>query len=95
MSSKNKYTHFIFSMPRDLEFHLLKDDSLNTIFYACMKTVSKQAEQDKDLETVSRPILLITYYAQTAHRTKLKSNIRKNNLNATLCLIKESKPYIG
>lgn len=50
MSSKNKYPHFIFSLLTDLEFHLLKVDSLNKVFYAWMKIVSQQTKQDRDLE---------------------------------------------
>lgn len=46
MSSKDKHTHFIFSLPIDLDFYLLKVDSVNEVFYAWMKIVSQQTKQD-------------------------------------------------
>lgn len=50
MSSKDKYTHFSFSRPIESDFHLWKADSLNKVFYAWVKIVSQQTNQDECLE---------------------------------------------
>lgn len=50
MSSKDKYTHFSFSRPIQSDFHLWKADSLNKVFYAWVKIVSQQTNQDECLE---------------------------------------------
>lgn len=70
MSSKNKGTHFIFSMTVD--FHLLKSDSLNKLLYAWMKTVSQQTKQDGDLED--------SYVIHFTDEVSCASNIRENKI---------------
>lgn len=93
MTSKSKHAHFSFRMPIGTDFKLLKVDSFNNIFYTWMSIVSQQAKQDGYLEDSYETHLLMKYYAQTAQRTKMKSNIRKHNL--ALHLIREGKAHIG
>lgn len=70
MSSKNKGTHFIFTMTVDV--HLLKSDSLNKLLYAWMKIVSQQTKQDGDLED--------SYVIHFADEVSCASNIRENKI---------------
>lgn len=95
MSSQNKYTHFIFSLPVDLDFHLLKVDSLNKVFYAWMKTVSQQTKQDGVLEDSYQPHFADGVLCPNSAENGIEEQCKAKQCPSNLCFIGQGKPQVG